>query len=167
MEIVPRFPQPLVFVSHSCSDRCFSSSDAMRRLIPRRDSARVQRGWHTSQYLLAAGLVGLVVGAYFPAAPVLTAMALVTLGATVITVDRFAGRPPAGLTFAGHAFVYGSLYFLFVGAVLPSAAFARGSVLSIGLWLDLAASIGLMAISARRLLAAFLKHERGEDATTL
>jgi hypothetical protein len=93
-------------------------------------------------------------------------MALVTLGATVATVDRLSGQPWAGLVFAGHAFVYGGLYFLFVGATLSSAAMARGSALSIGTCLDLVASVGLMGLSARRLIAAFLKHERGEDATT-
>jgi hypothetical protein len=115
---------------------------------------------------IAIGLAILMVSAWFPAAPALIGMALVTLGATAATISRLARHPAADLLLAGHLLLYGSLYFLFVGA--QCHAITAGTQPGDALWrsMDLAASLWPMAFAFRLTLRAILgSRQRGEDAT--
>ncbi|HEY4231900.1 MAG TPA: hypothetical protein VGM76_00610 [Lacipirellulaceae bacterium] len=70
---------------------------------------------------IGIGLGVLVAGAWLSAVPVVTAMALVALGATTVTVDRFRGRSRADLVVVLNLLVYCSLYALFFGTMLHQA----------------------------------------------
>jgi hypothetical protein len=115
--------------------------------------------------LIAVGLAIQLAFVWWPAAPVVTAMALVALGATGATIVRLANHRAAPLLVAAHLLVYGSLYLLFVGAVLHAAAAASPRGLELRLCLDLAASIWPMAVAGKLAVAAVIRRG-GEDAST-
>lgn len=97
-------------------------------------------------WLIAMGLSMLLASVMFPNFPAVTAMAIVTLGATQSTLARFRQSPALPTIMHFSAAVYLSLYVTFVCAVLYTPA---ASVSALGLLgaLDLAASILPMAIA--------------------
>jgi hypothetical protein len=96
---------------------------------------------------MAFGVAWLLIGTLWPGTPVVTAMALVTLGATGALVARL--RPPHSLpVLAAHAFVYGGLYAIFVAAELHAANAASGPRLSWLVLVDVALSIVPMLAAA-------------------
>ncbi|MEX2317226.1 MAG: hypothetical protein WD669_08745 [Pirellulales bacterium] len=115
--------------------------------------------------IIASGLALLVAAACWPAAPAVTAMALVALGATSLTLPRLVHQQNAPILIAAHLFVYVSLYLLFVGAVWHGAT--AGPRAGWHLWqsLDLLASLWPMALASRLAVTAILALGRGEDAT--
>jgi hypothetical protein len=91
--------------------------------------------------IIACGLIILALAAWWPAAPVVTAFALVAMGATCVTAQRYRGKPALAPTMCVHLAIYGALYALFVGAAIHGAARGTaGSTLPTSI--DLAASLG-------------------------
>ena len=90
----------------------------------------------------------LIVASFSSWAPVATAMAMVTLGATLATIARFRDTAVLLPVVALHAATYAALYGLFVGAMLHRVA--AGSAPP-GSWvaLDLASSAVPILISLR------------------
>jgi hypothetical protein len=105
--------------------------------------------------LIAAGLGVLLSAAWWPTAPLVSAMALLALGATGATLARFGTSPGFPTILAVHVVVYAGLYVLFVGATLHTATRSGG----VEWWraADLAASFWPM-IAASRLSFAALRH---------
>jgi hypothetical protein len=81
---------------------------------------------------------------WWPAAPAVTAFALVAMGATRATVERFRGSPALVPTMVVHLAVYGSLYAIFVGATIH-AAMRTDAGIGFPAAIDLAGSVGLVA----------------------
>jgi hypothetical protein len=100
---------------------------------------------------IAIGLAILISAAWFPIAPVVTAMAITALGATNATFARFQGSPALGPILLLHAVTYLSLYALLIGATLHAAAVASTAGLGVGRSLDLAVSLLPMAIALQRM----------------
>ena len=101
--------------------------------------------------LIGVGVLTLVVAAGWPHAPVVSAMAIIALGATEVTIARFRANAAFVPVVLLHGTIYASLYAVFVGATLASTNAYSGS--GIGAWskLDLAVSVLPMAILARRI----------------
>jgi hypothetical protein len=96
---------------------------------------------------IALGLTALLAAVLVPAMPAVTAMAIVTVGATQATIGRFrqsSARPTIMLL---HAAVYFSLYAAFVCAVLYTPAATSVHALSLRTVFDLAGSVLPMAIA--------------------
>lgn len=102
--------------------------------------------------LIAAGLAMIVTAAWVPAMPVVTAMAILALGATDATLDRFRNTPAIVPILLMHATIYVGLYGLFIGATLHAAAAASPASLGFGAALDLAASSLPMAVTLQHIL---------------
>jgi hypothetical protein len=107
--------------------------------------------------LVGVGLATLIVSSGWSGAPVLTAMAIIALGATEITSARFQGTNALLPVMSVHAVVYCWLYLLFVGGTLHAASVTSTAGLSIWKVLDLAASLLIAAIAALRILSS-LRH---------
>ena len=103
---------------------------------------------------IAIGVFLLLASNYWPALPIVTAMALVAAGATGETCARLAGSPLLPIAVAGHLFVYSSLYFIFVGAVCHAALAKPHGGIGALLILDVAASAFLMAFAVRMAVVA-------------
>ena len=108
--------------------------------------------------LIAVGLMMLFAAPWISAMPVVTAMAILALGATDATLARFRGAPAIVPVLLMHAATYIGLYSLFIGATLHAAAAA--SPAGLGLWaaLDLAASSLPMAITLQHILSGLRQH---------
>jgi hypothetical protein len=76
----------------------------------------------------------------WPAVPVVSGMALVALGATQVTIERFRCRPHGFLVVGLNLAVYCGLYAVFVGASLHLAEMSAGHHLRAAGAIDLAAS---------------------------
>jgi hypothetical protein len=101
--------------------------------------------------LIGVGLAILFASVCVPIVPVVTAMAMVSLGATKVTLSRFHGSAAMLPVLALHAMTYGGLYALFIGAVLDAAASSPEGVCSAPVALDLAASTLPAAACLRRI----------------
>ena len=99
--------------------------------------------------LIGVGLAILLASNWIPALPVITALAVLALGATDATIARFNRSPALVPVLLLHATTYTALYGLFVGATFY-AAVSVGQ--SIGAWhvLDIGASALFMAIALQR-----------------
>jgi hypothetical protein len=104
-------------------------------------------------FLIALGLSLLLASILFPAVPAVTAMAILTVGTTEATLTRYRHAPALPSLMLAHAAVYFSLYATFIGAALYVPSGLPGHTLSVGLALDLVASIPLMAIALRSVVA--------------
>jgi hypothetical protein len=104
--------------------------------------------------LIALGIGVLLASAWWPAAPVVTAMAVVTLGATEATSARFRGKSAMMPAMIVHGATYAGLYGLFIGATL------HASTAGVGVWklLDVAASFLPVALALLRILAGLRQH---------
>lgn len=93
--------------------------------------------------------------------PVVTAMALIALGASIATISRFqcAGRFRAAV--GANLFIYTSLYLLFIGAICHAATSGSREGLDLLQSADLVISIAPMAIAVRLAFAVLMD---GEDA---
>jgi hypothetical protein len=67
---------------------------------------------------ICIGLGTLIANACWVAVPAVTAMAIVALGATMVTLERFRGASGAYLVVAMNLVTYCGLYALFLGATL-------------------------------------------------
>jgi hypothetical protein len=101
--------------------------------------------------LIAVGLFTLLAAAWLPAVPVVTAMAILALGATYATLARFRGTPAIVPVMLVHTAAYVTLYGLFLGAALHADTAATTAGLSLWAALDVAASAVPMAIALQRI----------------
>jgi hypothetical protein len=104
--------------------------------------------------LIGAGLAILFAATWWPNAPILTAVALITLGATQLTLARFHGMPAFVPLVVLHAATYFTLYALFVCATLHAVTASTASGMSGWTALDLAASVFPMAIALKRIASS-------------
>jgi hypothetical protein len=101
--------------------------------------------------LISAGLITLIALTFWPRAPIVSTVAIITLGATEVTLARFRGTailiPVAML----HGTTYAGIYAILVGAALHSAS--ASSAAAIGIWtaLDLAASVLPMTVALQHI----------------
>ena len=109
----------------------------------------------------------LIAAAWLPDLPVLSAMGLVALGATAATILHLVQHKNAVLLLAAHLCIYGSLYALFVGATWNAHAVGSRPSWQLVRWLDLTASLCIMALAARWAIVAIGRNDRGEDATVV
>lgn len=79
----------------------------------------------------------------------MTAMAIIALGATEVTVSRFRGSVAALPVVMLHGATYTLLYALFIGARLHGAEAASGTSVSGFAVFDLAASVMPMALALK------------------
>jgi hypothetical protein len=107
--------------------------------------------------LIAGGLSLLLLAAWWPAAPIVSAMALLALGATGATLARFGGSPSLRPILAVHIVVYAGLYALYFGAACHAAN--AGGGIDLARAADLAASVWPM-IAALRISFAALRREQ-------
>ena len=112
--------------------------------------------------LIAVGLGGVLASIWLPAVPVVTAMAILVLGATDATFVRFRHSPALPAIVLLHAAAYTALYGLFLGATLHAAATASVSGVSTSTWAacDAAVSIYPMAIAIRQTCAGLSRNWR-------
>ncbi len=119
------------------------------------------RAAQTAPGLIGIGLSVFVLSVWWPVVPVITAFALVALGATGSTLTRFRGRASGAPVLMLHLAIYGSLYALFIGATLHAHArddAGSGHLAAV----DLVASIWPVAI-ATRLVVGRLLDSRATD----
>lgn len=95
----------------------------------------------------------MLVAAQFLAAPIVTAMAIIALGATDALITRFRNSAAAFPVLALHGMTYLLLYALFIGARLHMPAAAPTPGVSTSAMLDVAASAFPMAVAIRRILS--------------
>ena len=86
-----------------------------------------------------------------PSLPAVTAMSLVALGATDVTLKRFRGTPALLPIILLHAITYGGLYAMFLGATLHAATTSSVSALDMRSLLDLTVSTIPVAAGVRRI----------------
>jgi hypothetical protein len=100
--------------------------------------------------LITCGLAVLLAHALLPEIPVLTAIALISLGATIATTKRLDHPRSSRPVLAAHLLCYAAIYLLSVGAVLDGSLCEPPSAgLTVARYLDLCFSAGLMAFIAR------------------
>jgi hypothetical protein len=102
---------------------------------------------------IGLGLTIVILGAFYPNAPVVTAIALISLGATEALVSRGHWPPSAVSLILLHSISYTLLYALFIGARLYTPAGTSAAPLTLLTSLDLVASTLPMAVALRRILA--------------
>jgi hypothetical protein len=100
----------------------------------------------------------LLAAAWCPAVPVVTAMALIALGATAVVIDRCRRAAAWRGVAALHLTVYTSLYLLFVGAMYHAAFTATQDGFTLLQRIDLAASAAIMVLVVRLSLAVVTRN---------
>jgi hypothetical protein len=106
--------------------------------------------------LIAVGLSVLLAQIYWPVFPVVTAVALIALGATIVTIARLDRTASTRSGIAIHLFVYASLYLLFIGAICDAAIRGSSGGLTLAQTIDLGLSAGVMAFVARLCVTAII-----------
>jgi hypothetical protein len=113
--------------------------------------ARFSSDARRGEAYIGLGLIVLIAGAWWPNAPFVTAAAIISLGATEITLARFRNKSALLPVAVLHGVAYTGLYGLFIGASLHTHA-ATPSASASGLaTLDLIASTFPMAIALKRI----------------
>lgn len=107
-----------------------------------------------SHNLIGVGLALLLIYAWLPALPVVTAMAILTLGATHATIERFRGSPARMPILLLHATTYAALYGLFITATLHLAASQSAVALNAVAFGDVLLSTLPISIALRHIAAA-------------
>jgi hypothetical protein len=142
---------------------CFSILRAMpmRRHLPKITVVESANG--RGPALIAVGLATLVAAMIYPAVPAVTAMGLVALGATGVTLARFRTTSMLVPLVLLNLVTYAGLYALFVGAVLHATAAQTGGIAPMQL-IDLVVSLVPMVAVAWRSIAVIGGEDGGEDA---
>lgn len=102
------------------------------------------------------GIVILITAAWWPVAPLVTAIAIIALGATDAVVCRLRSSTAAVPIIVLHGITYTLLYALFVGARLHTPAAAPSASVAGFVMLDLIASTFPMALALKR-ISSFLR----------
>jgi hypothetical protein len=106
---------------------------------------------------IAVGLVVLLLAPAWPTAPVVTAVSLIALGATHITLARLRNNPHVLPLVFLHAAIYTVLYALFLCATLHASSVAAASNIQLHVGLDIALSVLPMAVAAQRISKRLLQ----------
>jgi hypothetical protein len=115
------------------------------------------RNTQFSPVLIGIGLAILLAWAYWPNAPVVTAIAIIALGSTDVMIARFRGSVAALPIVVLHGMTYVLLYSLFVGARLHMPTAAPSSGLDRLSMLDLAVSTFPMTVALSRIFNCLRK----------
>lgn len=107
-----------------------------------------------SQVLIAFGLVVLLTSKWLPATPPISAMAILTLGATDATIERFRNSPACMYVLVLHATIYGALYSIFIAATLHAAGKTPDALIGTATVCDLALSTLPFLIAVRHIAVA-------------
>src|SRR6476660_9258823 len=110
-------------------------------------SSHARRG----EAYIGLGLVVLIIASWWPNAPFVTAVAIISLGATEITLARFRNKSTLLPVAVLHSVAYTGLYGLFIGASLHTHAATPSASVSELATLDLIASAFPMAIALKRI----------------
>ena len=110
---------------------------------------------------IGIGLIVLITAGAMPLAPVVSAMALIALGTTEITIERYWNKATFAASLLVHCLVYGTLYTLFVCVKLENAHIDRAPINPI-VALDVLASLVPLTIALRRVLVAFRQHSASQ-----
>jgi hypothetical protein len=113
-------------------------------------SLRLSRG----QMLIAVGLALLLVSTWVPTVPAVTAMAILTWGATDATIGRFQCSPACAPVLMLHAITYAALYGLFMAATLHAIGSEKATSLPAAAYADLTLSTLPIFIAVRHIAAA-------------
>jgi hypothetical protein len=105
----------------------------------------------TGPRMIAVGLAILIAAAWIPELPVVTAVAILTLGATNAVIARFRASPALVAAVLLHAAAYVGLYALFIGATLYAGAHPSAHGLGASAICDLAVSTLPMAVALQRM----------------
>lgn len=112
------------------------------------------RAANTGPLLIALGLAVLLASVWLPALPLVTAMAILTLGATLATIARFAGSRAFVSVLMLHSATYAMLYGLFVAAALHASLDGTRAPLETATRIDLVVSTLPILIAVRHIAAA-------------
>ncbi len=102
--------------------------------------------------LIAAGVGILLLAIGLPGVPLVTAMSLVALGTTDVTLTRFRGAPVLVPALLLHTIVYGGLYSMFIGATLHAVTESSAEGLGLPTMVDLIASTIPAAAALRNIV---------------
>ena len=122
--------------------------------LPTRFIVHDSRRQISATALIGVGLLTLIVSAFWPSAPVVTAMAIIALGATGVTLARFQGNAALLTIVILHSLTYATLYAVFIGATLNSTHQHSASNFAIWNTLDLTLSVFPMVVLLRRIYHA-------------
>jgi hypothetical protein len=103
---------------------------------------------------IGLGLVILIAAAWWPDAPLVTAIAIIALGATHAMACRFRSSTAAVPVIILHGMTYALLYALFVGARLHTPTAAPSASVSGLVMVDLIASAFPMAFALKRICSS-------------
>ena len=115
---------------------------------------------------IGLGLALQIAATWWPIAPVVTALALVALGATSATVSRLANNRAAAPLLLAHLAIYSLLYVVYVGAVWHGAHSGARQGWHFWQWLDVALSFAPMFVSLRLVYVALTGGAGRKDATS-
>jgi hypothetical protein len=132
---------------------------ALEKLMTKPPTLNALRTLAPASSLIAAGLSVLLAQCYWSALPAATGLALVALGAICATIERSRHTASWRTMLAISLVVYGTLYFLLLGAILDSTMRAGPGSLALPQYIDFAISAFVMLIAARTGFAAFAKGE--------
>jgi hypothetical protein len=110
---------------------------------------------------IAIGLLVLIIASAWPQAPVVSAMALIALGATELSIERFLNKGTFAACLLVHCLTYGTLYTLFVCVELGKADISLAAPNPVVAF-DFLASLVPMTVAMRRILVAFHQHSASE-----
>jgi hypothetical protein len=130
---------------------CFAVPGFLPVLLPSHQTLANARNRAKAPTLIGVGLGLLIVAAWWPIAPIVTAMAIIAFGATDAMVSRFGGSTSAWPLMALHGTMYVTLYALFVGARLHVSATALTPGVGGLTMIDLVVSAFPMSIALKRI----------------
>lgn len=110
--------------------------------------------------LIGVGLALLIAASWWPGAPVVTAMSVITLGATIVTLARLRGTAALVPVMILHGTTYVGLYGLFIAATCRVASSASAGSVPCTVVLDVAASALPMGIALQRISTGLLQSIR-------
>ena len=108
----------------------------------------------TPAFLVSLGLTLLIASSFWARTPVITAIAIVTLGATDLTIQRFRRSTAYLGVIVLHAITYTGLYGTMVGARIHASASSPYPGMIAWLVADFTCSILPICLAARACLAA-------------
>ncbi len=109
---------------------------------------------------VGVGLAMLIAAVCWPGAPIVTAVAIVSLGATEATLARFRNTTALLPITIVHGATYAGLYGLFVSATLHAAGTTPAAAGPYAAVLDIAASVFPMGLAVRHISSGLLRPSR-------
>ena len=113
-----------------------------------------------SETYIGVGLAMLIVAVWWTGAPIVTAVAIVSLGATEATLTRFRNTTALLPITIVHGATYAGLYGLFVSATLQAAGTTSAASGPYAVVLDIAASVLPMGLAVQHISNGLLRPSR-------